>query len=137
MGLRECFQNCSIIVTVSARIPACMLGAPSPACQSTTPGLPQGYKELYTRKWSYTRELAVSIQAGLQKMVEAKEDVNKMKAELAVKNQARGPHTLRPCALLPPCHPAALLRLRVPRSRRASRAPPTPLPLPRPPVLPL
>jgi hypothetical protein len=27
------------------------------------------------------------LQAGLQKMVEAKEDVNKMKAELAIKNQ--------------------------------------------------
>jgi dynein heavy chain len=27
------------------------------------------------------------MQAGLQKMVEAKEDVNKMKAELAIKNQ--------------------------------------------------
>ncbi len=39
----------------------------------------QGYKELYKRKWAYTQELAVSIQAGLQKMVEAKEDVNKMK----------------------------------------------------------
>eukprot|EP00879_Flechtneria_rotunda_P026528 GHRR01028292.1.p1 GENE.GHRR01028292.1~~GHRR01028292.1.p1 ORF type:complete len:1302 (+),score=429.83 GHRR01028292.1:91-3906(+) len=47
----------------------------------------QGYKELYSRKWAYTQELAVSIQAGLQKMVEAKEDVNKMKAELAIKNQ--------------------------------------------------
>lgn len=58
-------------------------GAPSPCAQ--------GYKELYTRKWAYTRELAASIQAGLQKMVEAKEDVNKMKAELAVKNQARPP----------------------------------------------
>jgi hypothetical protein len=54
------------------------------------PSSPQGYKELYSRKWAYTRELAASIQAGLQKMVEAKEDVNKMKAELAVKNQARG-----------------------------------------------
>jgi len=50
----------------------------------------QGYKELYARKWAYTRKLAASIQAGLQKMVEAKEDVNKMKAELAVKNQVRG-----------------------------------------------
>lgn len=29
----------------------------------------------------------VCMQAGLQKMVEAKEDVNKMKAELAIKNQ--------------------------------------------------
>uniref|UniRef100_A0A383W453 AAA+ ATPase domain-containing protein n=1 Tax=Tetradesmus obliquus TaxID=3088 RepID=A0A383W453_TETOB len=47
----------------------------------------QGYKELYSKKWGYTQELAVSIQAGLQKMVEAKEDVNKMKAELAIKNQ--------------------------------------------------
>jgi hypothetical protein len=28
-----------------------------------------------------------TLQAGLQKMVEAKEDVNKMKAELAIKNQ--------------------------------------------------
>lgn len=46
-----------------------------------------GYKELYARKWAATRELAASIQAGLQKMVEAKEDVNRMKAELAVKNQ--------------------------------------------------
>lgn len=31
--------------------------------------------------------LAHPLQAGLQKMVEAKEDVNKMKAELAIKNQ--------------------------------------------------
>jgi dynein heavy chain len=47
----------------------------------------QGYKELYARKWAHTQELAVSIDAGLQKMFEAKADVNKMKAELAVKNQ--------------------------------------------------
>mmetsp|Transcript_5388 Transcript_5388/g.12712 ORF Transcript_5388/g.12712 Transcript_5388/m.12712 type:complete len:4322 (-) Transcript_5388:507-13472(-) len=47
----------------------------------------QGYKELYSKKWAYTQELAVSIDAGLQKMFEAKADVNKMKAELAVKNQ--------------------------------------------------
>jgi dynein heavy chain, axonemal len=93
----------------------------------------QGYKELYSKKWAYTQELAVSIevrhaysaasqrspigagrqaldvshgagfaaldeirstkmprlvlQGGLQKMFEAKADVNKMKAELAVKNQ--------------------------------------------------
>jgi hypothetical protein len=56
-------------------------------CPRPQPFQPQGYKELYSRKWSYMRELAASIQAGLQKMVEAKEDVNKMKAELAVKNQ--------------------------------------------------
>jgi hypothetical protein len=47
----------------------------------------QGYKELYARKWSFTKELAYQIEAGLQKMFEAKADVNKMKAELAVKNQ--------------------------------------------------
>jgi hypothetical protein len=47
----------------------------------------QGYKELYTRKWSFTKELAYQIEGGLQKMFEAKADVNKMKAELAVKNQ--------------------------------------------------
>lgn len=48
---------------------------------------PQGYKELYTKKWSFTKELAYQIEAGLQKMFEAKADVNKMKAELALKNQ--------------------------------------------------
>ncbi len=47
----------------------------------------QGYKELYAKKWSFTKELAYQIEAGLQKMFEAKADVNKMKAELAVKNQ--------------------------------------------------
>lgn len=47
----------------------------------------QGYKDLYTKKWAFTQELAVSIQAGLQKMFEAKADVNKMKQELALKNQ--------------------------------------------------
>ncbi|KAJ9508838.1 hypothetical protein QJQ45_028152, partial [Haematococcus lacustris] len=47
----------------------------------------QGYKELYSKKWAYTQELAVSIRGGLEKMYEAKNDVNKMKAELAVKNQ--------------------------------------------------
>eukprot|EP00798_Chlamydomonas_sp_ICE-L_P031303 gene31303-6451_t len=47
----------------------------------------QGYKDLYQKKWSTTQELAVSIEAGLQKMLEAKADVNKMKGELAVKNQ--------------------------------------------------
>eukprot|EP00198_Chlamydomonas_reinhardtii_P012689 XP_001702026.1 flagellar outer dynein arm heavy chain gamma [Chlamydomonas reinhardtii] len=47
----------------------------------------QGYKELYAKKWSFTKELAYQIEGGLQKMFEAKADVNKMKAELAVKNQ--------------------------------------------------
>lgn len=47
----------------------------------------QGYKELYSKKWAYTQELAISIDGGLQKMFEAKADVNKMKAELAIKNQ--------------------------------------------------
>lgn len=47
----------------------------------------QGYKELYSKKWAYTQELAISIDGGLQKMNEAKADVNKMKAELAIKNQ--------------------------------------------------
>lgn len=32
----------------------------------------QGYKELYSKKWAYTQELAVSIDGGLQKMFEAK-----------------------------------------------------------------
>jgi len=47
----------------------------------------QGYKELYNKKLVFTQELSVSIAAGLQKMFEAKADVNKMKAELAIKNQ--------------------------------------------------
>ncbi|MEW5318622.1 MAG: hypothetical protein WDW38_009830 [Sanguina aurantia] len=47
----------------------------------------QGYKELYSKKWGSTKELAVSIEAGLQKMLEAKADVNRMKAELAIKTQ--------------------------------------------------
>lgn len=46
-----------------------------------------GYKDLYQRKWSFIRELASSIQVGLQKMNEAKDDVNKMKVELGIKNQ--------------------------------------------------
>jgi dynein heavy chain, axonemal len=46
-----------------------------------------GYKEVYSRKWAYTQELASSINNGLRKMLEAKGDVNKMKAELAIKNQ--------------------------------------------------
>ena len=50
----------------------------------------QGFKELYGKKWSYTQELAVSIAGGLQKMNEAKADVNKMKCELAIKNQELG-----------------------------------------------
>ena len=33
------------------------------------------------------QELSISIEAGLQKMLEAKADVNKMKGELAIKNQ--------------------------------------------------
>jgi hypothetical protein len=76
---------------VSPRSPTSAVAAanaPQRGRHSRIPPLSQGYKELYSRKWSYTRELAASIQAGLQKMVEAKEDVNKMKAELAVKNQA-------------------------------------------------
>ena len=51
------------------------------------PPVPQSYKELYTKKWTFTQELAISIAAGLQKMLEAKADVNKMKGELAIKNQ--------------------------------------------------
>jgi len=46
-----------------------------------------GYQDLYTRKWSFIRELAASIKVGLLKMNEAKDDVNKMKVELGVKNQ--------------------------------------------------
>lgn len=57
--------------------------APFPSLLPT----PQGYKELYAKKWSFTKELAYQIEGGLQKMFEAKADVNKMKAELAVKNQ--------------------------------------------------
>nr|Q39575.1 RecName: Full=Dynein gamma chain, flagellar outer arm [Chlamydomonas reinhardtii]7KZM_C Chain C, Dynein gamma chain, flagellar outer arm [Chlamydomonas reinhardtii]7KZN_C Chain C, Dynein gamma chain, flagellar outer arm [Chlamydomonas reinhardtii]7KZO_C Chain C, Dynein gamma chain, flagellar outer arm [Chlamydomonas reinhardtii]8GLV_AD Chain AD, Dynein gamma chain, flagellar outer arm [Chlamydomonas reinhardtii]8GLV_AX Chain AX, Dynein gamma chain, flagellar outer arm [Chlamydomonas reinhar len=47
----------------------------------------QGYKELYAKKWSFTKELAYQIEVACQKMFEPKADVNKMKAELAVKNQ--------------------------------------------------
>jgi dynein heavy chain len=64
--------------------------APGPHPRSTPPHPPQGYKDLYSRKLAYTQELAAQIQAGLQKMAEAKEDVNKMKAQLAVKNQELG-----------------------------------------------
>uniref|UniRef100_A0A061RL16 Flagellar outer dynein arm heavy chain gamma n=1 Tax=Tetraselmis sp. GSL018 TaxID=582737 RepID=A0A061RL16_9CHLO len=46
-----------------------------------------GYKRLYNQKWAFVQELAKSINQGLAKMNEAKDDVNKMKAELAVKNQ--------------------------------------------------
>lgn len=53
---------------------------------ASCPTASQGYKDLYSRKLEYTEELATQIQAGLQKMSEAKEDVNKMKAQLAVKN---------------------------------------------------
>jgi hypothetical protein len=47
----------------------------------------EGYKDLYKRKWTFIRELASSIGTGLQKMNEAKEDVNKLKVELGVKSQ--------------------------------------------------
>eukprot|EP00887_Chlorella_sp_A99_P001633 scaffold8.g1633.t1 len=46
-----------------------------------------GFKDLYARKLASLRELSASIGSGLQKMNEAKGDVNRMKAELAVKNQ--------------------------------------------------
>ena len=46
-----------------------------------------GYKKLYNFKLGFVQELAKSINQGLAKMNEAKDDVNKMKAELAVKNQ--------------------------------------------------
>ena len=39
-----------------------------------------GFRELYARKLSATRELAASINSGLAKMNEAKVDVNRMKA---------------------------------------------------------
>jgi dynein heavy chain len=38
-----------------------------------------GYRNLYGRKLALTRELAASINSGLQKMNEAKVDVNRMK----------------------------------------------------------
>ena len=44
------------------------------------------YKLLYKKKWVFTQKLAESINSGLSKMFEAKEDVNQMKADLAVKN---------------------------------------------------
>lgn len=47
----------------------------------------QGYKALYSKKWEYVQQLAHNINNGLQKMFEAKADVNQMKADLAIKNQ--------------------------------------------------
>ena len=41
-----------------------------------------GFKELYSRKLAYNRELSTSINSGLQKMNEAKGDVNRMKVGL-------------------------------------------------------
>lgn len=38
-----------------------------------------GFKALYSRKLTANRELAASINSGLQKMFEAKADVNRMK----------------------------------------------------------
>jgi len=46
-----------------------------------------GYKELYGRKWNEVKLLAEKINSGLNKLFEAKTDVNKMKGELAIKNQ--------------------------------------------------
>ncbi len=39
-----------------------------------------GFKQLYAKKLAYNRDLATSINSGLQKMFEAKADVNRMKA---------------------------------------------------------
>lgn len=46
-----------------------------------------GYKDLYSRKLDYVRGLASSINVGLQKMLEAKKDVNIMKKSLEGKNK--------------------------------------------------
>jgi len=45
-----------------------------------------GYKTLYSAKVNEVKELAEKINSGLSKLFEAKEDVNKMKGELAIKN---------------------------------------------------
>ena len=45
-----------------------------------------GYRQLYSRKREAAEQLAASIQGGLRKMGEAKEDVRRLKAELAVKD---------------------------------------------------
>ena len=45
-----------------------------------------GYKSLYGKKLNDVQELASSINSGLEKMVQATEDVDVMKKELAVKN---------------------------------------------------
>lgn len=47
----------------------------------------QGYKSLYQKKWENVKQLARNINNGLQKMFEAKDDVNKMKVDLSIKNQ--------------------------------------------------
>ncbi|KAI3432720.1 hypothetical protein D9Q98_004263 [Chlorella vulgaris] len=47
-----------------------------------------GYKALYSKKLTYSRDLAASINSGLQKMNEAKADIGRMKGELAIKNQS-------------------------------------------------
>ena len=45
-----------------------------------------GYKSLYSVKVGEVKELADKINSGLSKLFEAKEDVNRMKGELAIKN---------------------------------------------------
>lgn len=45
------------------------------------------YKGLYSKNWKGVASLATAINAGLEKMMEAKVDVNRMKGELAIKNQ--------------------------------------------------
>ncbi len=42
-----------------------------------------GYKALYSKKLMFVQELASSINSGLQKMFEAKGDVNRMKVRTA------------------------------------------------------
>ncbi|CAG9462434.1 unnamed protein product [Pedinophyceae sp. YPF-701] len=46
-----------------------------------------GYQDLYSRKRNFVQGLADQINGGLAKMNEAKEDVNKLKAELVVMNR--------------------------------------------------
>ncbi|KAK9794950.1 hypothetical protein WJX73_010224 [Symbiochloris irregularis] len=45
-----------------------------------------GYKQMYDAKLKHTQGLATAISGGLQKMADAKKDVNQMKGELAIKN---------------------------------------------------
>lgn len=70
-----------------------------------------GYKDLYSQKWKHVKSLASAINAGLLKMKEAKDDVDKVIDEIAAgfrccssgwHSQCHSPHRMR-SPVPPPC----------------------------------